>query len=810
MRFTLSSLKEFIETSASVDEICEMLTNIGLEVESIIKKGQELKNFTVAKITSCQDHPDSSKLKICKVLVEENQPELQIVCGAKNARSNIKVAYAKIGSVIPSNQMVIKNSKIAGIESQGMLCSAKELMINDDDEGIIEVDQSVLIGTKLSDLYHSLSEEIIEVYITPNRGDCLGLIGIARDLSATGIGKFKAPKINNIVDDFESKLNIKNLANQNCDYALFKEISGIENKISPQWLIDKVNSFGIASVSAIVDIMNLVTHLTSQPLHAYDLNKIDGDVIIRLSNNNENFTSLKNQNYLLDDNSLVISDQKKILSLAGIIGSDNSACEINTNHILIESASFDADIIARTGRKLNILTESRYRFERISDANNCKLAIDLATQLIKEICSNSSFASSKIIKIGNIKPSRKIDFDFSLIKKLIGIDIDQKIAMQILSNLGFFCNENEISIPSFRNDIKCSQDIIEEIVRIHGYHNIVKIPIVNKKYSTLTKNIKSNNNNLTTIEYNNSVNLNYYCTKIRNKLANRSISEAINWSFVDSKLIKLFGDENPSLFLKNPVSLEMNYLRPSLAIGLLKSCKINQLRNFNDLSFFEIGNIFIDKNKQQLCIAGIRVGKNKQLDHYQDSRDFDVFDVKADMISCLEALGLKITNLEFNSTDPLKYFHPHRFSSIKFGKKTLANFGEIHPSINNAFDIKNRINYFEIFIDDQMIAKKSNTSKAYLISDFPIVERDFAFVVDKDLPVNQLIKSIANSDKNLINEVSIFDIFSSSNLPENKKSVALRVKIQSNSKTLTTNEIDQLSQKIIEDLALQFQAVIRN
>ncbi|MDX2083467.1 MAG: phenylalanine--tRNA ligase subunit beta [Rickettsiales bacterium] len=787
MKLTLSWLKEYIETSATAEEICEKLTNIGLEVEQVEDKSKILSPFTVAKIISALPHENSTKLKICQVETADSKTPLQIVCGAANARAGLKVAYAPIGSIIPANQMLIKKAKIAGVESNGMLCSARELGLGNEDSGIIEIDDKWQIGTKITEVFNQ-NDAIIEINVTPNRGDCLGIYGIARDLAATKIGTLKNPLITKKSGQFTCKIEIKNEAESACNFAVFRHFKNVKNCPSPLWLQQKLNAVGINSISAIVDITNYVMLVLNKPLHAYDASKIKDQIHIRFAKNNENFITLKNDQFILDEKILVIADQEKVLGVAGIIGSNNSSCDLETSEILLESAFFAPEIISYSGRKLNILSDARFRFERGVDEESCESAIDLATQLILEIC-GGEISQNKIV--GKKSANKKINFDLSKIKKLTGIEIASSQVSHILQDLGFLVEEKSaenflVTIPSHRHDILQDQDLVEEVVRIFGYDKILATPIEQ------TQTWKNSNNIL---------------HQARSKLAAQGMIETISWSFVDENLVEIFAEKNPKLILKNPISNELNYLRPNLAIGLITTYQKNYLRNFSDLSLFEIGNVFID-DTQKLMISGIRAGKNKEQNHYHDERDFDVFDVKKDFFDVAEIFGLKSDSLQINSLEPPKYYHPYRFAALKLGKNLVGYFGEINPKIIRKFDLRNRINIFEIFVDSLPNQNKSNANKAFITNDLPIVERDFAFLVNKDQAIGNFIKTILNCDK-LISDVDIFDIFSGHNIAPDKKSVALRVKIQPTEKTLTSPEIDLISKKIIEIVAKFYGATLR-
>jgi phenylalanyl-tRNA synthetase beta chain len=787
MKFAFSTLQQYLQTNASANEICEKLTSIGLEVENFEDKARDLKDFTVAKIIDAKPHENSNKLKICQVQTIDSDAPLQIICGAANARSGLKVAYAKIGSVIPANQMVIKKAKIAGAESNGMLCSTSELGLKGDDAGIIEIDEKFQIGDKISDIF-GVNEQIIEINVTPNRGDCLGVYGIARDLAASGAGVLKKLEIAEKKAEFDFPLAIENNAKEACNYAVFRAIKNVKNCSSPAWLKEKLESVGINSISAIVDATNYVMHVLNRPMHAYDASKIQGKIDIRFAKKDEKFTSLKDAEYVLDEKILTICDAKNILGIAGVIGSKDSGCSMETVNIILESAFFTPQNISYAGRKLNILSDARYRFERGVDEASCLDGINLATNLILEICGGNP---SEIKIIGQKSELRKINFDVAKIKKLIGVEIPQEKVKEIFSNLGFIVDENfTITIPSHRSDIKESHDLIEEAIRLFGYDKILPEKLEN--INSLSKN------KISTIN------------KARLTLANQGLVETINWSFVDENLLKLFDETNENLLIKNPISSEMNHMRSALNLGLIQSYKKNYLRGNVNLAIFEIGNVFAfegEKIMQKQMIAGLRAGKNQEQSHYGEQRDFDIFDVKQDFTKLTESFGLNFDNLQIDVANPLKYYHPHRFARLKLGKNIIGYFGEIHPKISKEFDVKTRLNLFEVFVDALPNSQK-NKNKPYAPNDFQIVERDFAFLSDENLAVGDLISAVLKVDKNLIKEVSIFDIFSGKNIEDNKKSIAIRVKIQGE-KTLTSQEIDELSAKIIEAAKLK-NAVIRS
>jgi len=791
MKFTFSWLKEYLTTDASPEELCKTLTEIGLEVESFEDQAKSLSYFSVAKILEAKNHENSAKLKICQVQVAEGLV-LQIICGAANARAGIKVAYAPIGAVIPANQMLIKKAKIAGVESNGMLCSAKELGISDADEGIIEIDEKFTIGTKITDIYGQ-NDATIEINVTPNRGDCLGVYGIARDLAASGLGALQKLPIKKIPAQFSFNFLVENKAAQVCNFAAFRVIKNIKNCESPQWLKEKLASVGVNSISAVVDVTNYVMLCLNRPMHAYDASKINGLLQIRFAKNDEKFFSLKNEEFILDEKMLVIADNEKTLGIAGIIGSSNSSCNLDTTEIILEAAYFDAISVAQTGRKLNILTDSRYRFERGVDMASCEQGIEFATQLITEICGGEP-SEIKIIE-GEKIANKKIEFNLEQIKKLIGLEVPEEKVVEILQELEFVVekisnNKYLVTVPSHRHDVTIAQDLIEEVIRIFGYNKIQPQKIEVKK-------LESSSNVL---------------DQARSLLAAKGMIENINWSFCNHELVDFFAEKKDQLTLANPISADLDHMRPNLLIGLIQSYKKNYLRGFTDISFFEIGKVFldIDEKSQKLMIGGLRAGNNKEQNHYSDQRDFDIFDVKKDLFDAVELFGLKAASLQIGAQDAPKYYHPHRSATLKLGKNIIGYFGEIHPKIAKKFDLKTAINVFEIFVDTlpQQVGRSIN-KKSFTANDLQPVQRDFAFLVDKSQTIGDLVKTIENCDKQLIKQVDIFDIYSGKNIAEGKKSVALRVIIQPLEKSLTSEEIEVISKKIIDGVLKNHGAILR-
>ncbi len=801
MKFTLSWLKDYLDTDENLDTICHKLTDIGLEVEGVENPSQALEIFTVAQIIKVNPHTDSDKLQICEVAVGTKE-NLQIICGANNARANLKVIYAPIGSIIPTNGMEIKKSKIRGIESFGMLCSASELGIESDNEGIVEIDDKFDIGTKITKIFN-LGEAVIDVNITPNRGDCLGVYGIARDLASAGLGKLKELNIKDISGNFESEINVKidPESAKFCPYFTAYQIKNVSNKQSPDWLKARLEAVKVNSINAIVDVTNYVMYCLNQPLHAYDSDKITGNITVRNAKKSEKFNSLKEIEYTLSGDELLICDDKKIAGLAGIVGGNSTTTSEDSKNIFLEAAFFEGSNIAKTGRKLNIMSDARYRFERNLDIKGVKKSLNMAANLIQEICSGQI---SKIVEVGSDKTSsNQIDFDLNRIKKILNVQIEAKKVQEILENLGFKINVLDedkfaVTVPSFRSDIKIVEDLIEEIIRIYGYDKIKAQSLNNITYAPI--NNKSNFNNL------------------RFNLCNSGLSEIISWSFIDSKIAHYFTKINPKLIISNAISEEMDYMRPSLIPNLINVVKKNQSRGFINLALFEVGKVFLDTSLEGQIdsVVALRIGKNKERNHYQDDRNVDVMDIKKDLFTALESFGINsksVQILSFNNknNDNLPdYYHPYKSAILKIGKNTIGYFGEIHPIINKKIGVKGRINVFELFINKLPIDNQKPKNKPFTKSDFQTVNRDFAFILDKKVQISDLIKLVKNTNQDLINEVNIFDIYSGENIEQNKKSIAFNVEIVPKLKTLTSAEIDEISNKIINIVRDKLSGILRD
>ena len=802
MKFTIGWLKEHLDTKYKDDKIIEKLINVGLEVESFESVNSELDSFKVAKITNVEKHPNADRLRVCDVDIGEENI-VKLVCGAPNAKKELLTVYAGPGSIIPKNKMKIAISKIRGVTSYGMLCSESELNLSSESEGITELKHEKYhdqIGKKF---FKNQSEKVVDLSITPNRPDCLGVRGIARDLAAAASGKLKSISNTKIKKKGNQNIKVSITKDKNQGCAIFGSclIKGVTNKESPKWLKNKIESLGQKPISAIVDITNYVMFDLNRPLHAYDADKIDKEIIVRNSKKGETLDALDNKQYKLDDGMCVISDKSGVLGLGGIIGGTRSGTGLKTKNILLESAYFLPRSIRKTSKLLNIDTDAKFRFERGIDPESIELGLTKAAKLITDICGGkiSKFDVQKTEK----NKKNKIIFKISLFEKIAGFKIKDKDIIKILADLGFKILKNkqelELKIPSWRPDITQQIDIVEEIVRIKGYNNIQTLePEKTRNKETLNKQQK----------------LFHF---LQRSVASKGYYETVTWSFTDSKINQLFRENYKEIKIINPISSDLDVLRNSIFPNLAFYLKKNLDRDFKDISLFEIGPIFKgNKPGEQLTVIGaIKSGKVSRLHWNEKERIVDVFDVKKDVIQTLNEAGYDKGNFFIRDKSPT-YYHPGKSGSIYLDKDDIdpvAYFGEIHPNIIKKLGINTEaLVIFEIYLDNlknnklKLRYQKSN----FEYSDYQKSERDFAFVVDKNIKVQDLIEIIKSVDKNLIKSVKVFDVYFGENIPDDKKSIALNVTIQSSEKTLTDQDLDRVNKLIISTVETKSGAKIRS
>ena len=800
MIITIPWLKEHLKTSAKENEIIDRLTNIGLEVEGVKENSGEMGKFKIAKVLKAEKHPNADKLKVCDVNIGGKEI-LKVVCGAPNAREGLITIYAPPGAVIPKTNFELKVAKIRGVESRGMLCSESELNLSNESEGIIELKNK---EKEIGKSYFKISsQKAIDISITPNRADCLGIRGIARDLSSAGVGKLIQTKRKKIKQNtkHQIKTSITKEKNQGCDIFGSCYIKNITNKESPEWLKNKLIALGLKPISAVVDITNYVMFDLNRPLHAYDADKINKEIIVRNAKEGEMFEALDNKKYKLKKDMCVISDKSGVLGLGGIIGGTTTSTELDTKNILLEAAYFSPSSIRKTARALNINTDAKYRFERGIDPNSIKEGLELATDLILKICGGEA---SKFQITGKRKQKNKIiNFQVEKFEKLIGISITANEIDKILSSLGFKCKKSQkaikVEVPSWRPDVSLDEDLIEELIRIKGFNNIKLIEPSKNRYQD-TLNFKQKLFHLS-----------------QRSLASKGYMEIVTWSFTDSKIDKQFSKGEKEIPIFNPISSDLDVLRRSIFSNLAIYLKKNQDRGYEDLSLFEIGPTFFGKNpgEQQIVVGGLKSGKINRKSWLDKEREVDVFDIKGDTIKTLLELGIEEKNL-FVSDNTKHSYHPGRSGSITLKSEKgphLAYFGEIHPAIIKNLDYKDKnIFGFEIFLKNipEPNKKLRLSKKSFQASDYQKSERDFAFVIDKIFKIGALEKIIREVDENLIQNVSTFDVYEGENIPKDKKSVAINVTLQAIDKTLSENDLDKISKKIIDTVKDKTGAIIRS
>ena len=796
MKFTLDWLKDHLETSKDLKTITETLTNIGLEIESVEDKSEDFKYFTVAKVIKAEKHPDADKLKVCKVKTING--EFQVVCGAPNAREGMLGIFAPENSYIPGTDLHLKKTKIRGVESCGMLVSEREMGISDEHDGIIEVKGDYKVGDQFSKIF-KLEEPIIEINLTPNRSDCLSVRGIARDLAAAGAGKLKELKFKKIKDTFKSPMKWKKDFKDKklCPGVAGRYFKNVENVESPQWLQKRLKAIGLRPISALVDITNYVTFDLGRPLHVYDADKVSGNLTMRLAENKEECMALNELNYKCDEEMIVISDDNTNLhGIGGVMGGLKSGCSMDTKNVFLEVALFDPISVTKTGRKLNLQSDARYRFERGIDTESIHWGVDAASQMISELCGGeaSEYVSSDL----HIDKRKIISFDTNMVKTFGGIEVEIKDQIKILKSLGFIVKELksnlEIEIPTFRPDIVGEADIVEEIIRIYGFD---KIPVKNINYEEVKKEIL--NTSIKTFH------------KIKKIIASKGYSEVVTWSFMDENKAKIISNE--TIVLKNPISSDLNTMRPSTIPNLLEAVNQNKARMYSSAKIFEVGPNFSKSfsDLQENVATSISYGLIDESNWLSNKKNSDVYSIKADLFSVLTSLNVPTENLLYEKING-QIYHPGKSSSLRLGKNIIANFGEIHPILLKNMDINFKVFGFEIFIENisQFQENKSSSRGAFINNPYQMVERDFAFLFSREIEANEIIKKVKKVDKNLIQKVTIFDVYDGDKLPDNKKSIAFRVLMQPQDKTFSDQEIENLSKQIIDVISKSFEASIRN
>ncbi|PLX38119.1 MAG: phenylalanine--tRNA ligase subunit beta [Hyphomicrobiales bacterium] len=792
MKFTLSWLKEHLETTASLDEIVETLTMIGLEVEEVENKADALKPFVVAHVISAEQHPNADRLRLCMVDTGSGDP-VQVVCGAPNARTGMKGVFAPAGSFIPGTGMELKPGVIRGVESNGMLCSARELMLSDAHDGIIDLAEDAAVGTAYA-AYAGLDDPVIEIAITPNRPDCLGVSGIARDLAAAGIGEVKQGRHPAIKGEFPCPVDVKlELGDEPnlCPAFALRLVKGVKNDPSPAWMQKQLRAIGLRPINALVDITNFMTYAYGRPLHVFDMAKVHGDIVVRRGRSGEKLLALDGKEYAIDEEMVVIADDRAVESMAGIMGGEESGCDENTVDVLIESALWDELNVAQTGRRLGLQSDARYRFERGIDPAFTVPGLDIATELVLELCGGKP---SEMLVAGEIPTTdRIIEFPFAEVERLSGLNVEIREIKAILHRLGFWVSGSgdivKVAPPSWRPDVFGKADLVEEVIRIAGLNRIAATPL--PRGGHVTGRILTPSQSRT--------------RRAKRALAMRGMVEAVTWSFIAKGEAEAFGGGQPELALANPISADLSDMRPSLIPGLATASQRNADRGFADVALFEVGHIYLgdQPDDQKTAAAGLRRGSAHIVGtgrHWTSAAlPVDAFDAKADALAVLEAAGAPVAKLQVARNAP-EWFHPGRSGTLQLGpQNVLAVFGELHPKVLETLDVDGPIVAFEVMLDKipQAKAKATKTRPVLDTSDLMPVRRDFAFVVDEAVEAAAIIRAAQGAEKALVTEVSVFDVYRGKGIDEGKKSVALEVTLQPKEKTMTEAEIEAVAAKIV-------------
>lgn len=794
MKFTLSWLKDHLETDASLEQISETLTMIGLEVEEITDPAAALKDFKVAHVVKAEPHPDADKLKICTV--DTGAEQVQVICGAPNARTGMKGIFAPAGTYVPGIDLTLKKAKIRGVESNGMLCSERELEVSDEHTGIIDLAEDAPIGTPYAEIA-GLDDPVIEIAITPNRPDCLGVYGIARDLAAAGLGKLKDGAVRPVEGRFDSPIAIdlkfdEATANA-CPAFGGRYVRGIKNGPSPAWMQRRLKAIGLRPINALVDITNYLTFDRGRPLHVYDADKIQGVIHARLATGDDpKFTALDGKEYQPGPEDCVIADDSGPLGFGGVIGGESTGSQEDTVNVLIESAYFDPIRTANTGRRQGIESDARYRFERGIDPDFVMPGLELATQMVVELCGGEP--AHNVLAGSPPEPATVIDFDTSEVKRLTGAELDDVEVRHILKKLGFWVtgrgSEIKVAAPGWRPDINESACLVEEVIRIAGMDRMPSEPLA--RLHAVAEPVLTGQQ--------------MRARWARRSLAARGMVEAVTWSFIPREQARLFGGGGDDLEIVNPISSEMSSMRPSLLPGLITAAQRNADRGFADLALFEVGQVYSGERPDDQIIAasGVRRGTAKLTGsgrHWSGAAtEVDVFDARADAMSALAAAGAPADNLQVAAEAP-EWYHPGRSGVLRLGPKTiLAYFGELHPRTLKALGASGPMVAFEVF-PDAIPARRSKGKGAPLdLHDLQTVRRDFAFVVDDAVKAGELIRAAKGADRELITDVRLFDVFTGGALGEGKKSLAIEVTLQPKLKTLTDAEIDAVAAKVVKQV----------
>ena len=803
MKFTFSWLRDHLDTQHSLTEICDALPMLGLEVESLEDPLRHLSDFLVAEIITAERHPDADRLQVCTVDKGDGKP-LQIVCGAANAKAGLKTVLAPVGSWIPGSDMTLKEGKIRGQASQGMLCSYAELAMGQDHDGIAELPADAPVGTSFAsfaaDAELPASDPVIEIAITPNRGDCLGVRGVARDLAAAGYGNLKPLDFSEEEGCFASPLTweIAEEAKPLVPLISGRLFEGVQNADAPSWMADRLTAIGQRPISALVDITNYVMIDLGRPLHAYDADKVEGDKLtVRLAEQGEQVEALNEKTYTLEEGALVIGDAAGPDDLAGIMGGERTGVSETTTRMFLEIAVFDPIRVATTGRQLNLHSDARYRFERGLDACSPIEMAGYIARLVNSICGGTI---SHLVVEGNAKPARQsVSFAPEKVVQLTGVDCPLDKQVEILSVLGFELDTSQpiwqVVVPHWRNDIDGAADLVEEIIRIYGFDKLemASLPrdevVARPSYSPAQKR----------------------SLVLRRTLASRGLTEAVTFSFLKRKDAELFGGDNDALMLANPISNDLNMMRPSVVPNLLQAMGRNLNRGIEEACFFEIGPVFLspDAEGQRMAVGGVRQGRRQLGDWQHKEQRFDLFDAKADLLAALSVLGVRVDNLVASREVPA-WLHPGRSGVLRLGKAEMGVFGEVHPAICRAFDLPEGVAAFEFWLDNIAMPRRKGPAKTPIdLSALQPVSRDFAFIVAEEVEAQKLIDAVRRAARDVVEAVTVFDVYQGKGIEEGHKSVALNVRLQPRDTTFSEADLAKIADQIVATVAKNCGGVLR-
>lgn len=785
MKFTLSWLKEHLETSASLAEIEHAMTMAGLEIEGIEDPAADLSAFTVAHVKTAEPHPNADRLRVCTVDTVDG--EKTIVCGAPNARAGMTAVYAPLGTYIPGADFSLdaKPRKIRGVESHGMLCSSAELGSGEDSDGIIDLEGDWKVGTPAAKAL-GMDDPVIDFEVTPNRPDWLGVDGIARDLAAAGKGHVITRMAQPVDGKFDCPVKIELDWPEACPVFAGRLIRGVKNGPSPAWLQKRLKAIGLRPINALADITNLFSYDRCRPLHVYDAAKLTGSIRARKGRGEaDRFEALDGKVYVPADDQCVIADDANCLGFGGVMGGEESGVSDTTTDVFIECAWFDPAITRATGRATGIESDAKHRFERGVDTHSVRPGIEWATRLVLDICGGEP--SHVLVAGEEPAPPSPIEFDTRQVKRLTGLDLETTEIVRILDTLGFTAagsgHSLTVEVPTWRRDCTQPADLVEEIARIHGFDNIVPVSLPRlpgRREPTATPGQNR-------------------ARWVRRALALRGYREAVTWSFCETKEAAAFGGHGEGLELENPISSELDVMRPSALIHLLKAIQANVDKGLEDPRLFEVGPVWLNDTPkgQKTVAAGVRFVEAGR--HWAGAREADLFDAKADALAALEAAGAPVDSLQA-APEARSWWHPGRSGVLRLGpKNVLAEFGELHPGILKALGIDGRVIGFEVVLDAVPQPKKQALKARAPLqrSDLMPVRRDFAFLMDDSVAAQDVIRAAKGADKALVTDVQVFDVYHGKGVPEGKVSMALEVTLQPAGKTLTDKEIEAVAATIV-------------